>query len=161
MDLYHRAGVDDRVHLCLPTVGHLRCRCLLVLPQTHRHAGAQRHRQTCQVPSRLGSEGFVHHHAVQDTSTDPHLFVCQVSMKRGSFERISIIVAYFFPYFRLKRHQQEGSECASCCLKCCICSFWLLEKFIRYLNHNAYTVIAIESVNFCPAAKIVSGFTIN
>lgn len=56
----------------------------------------------------------------------------------------------------MKRHQNEGSECASCCLKCCICSFWLLEKFIRYLNHNAYTVIAIESVNFCPAAKIVS-----
>jgi solute carrier family 44 (choline transporter-like protein), member 1 len=29
-----------------------------------------------------------------------------------------------------------------------------LEKFIRYLNHNAYTVIAIESINFCPAAGV-------
>lgn len=29
-----------------------------------------------------------------------------------------------------------------------------MEKFIRYLNHNAYTVIAIESINFCPAAGV-------
>jgi hypothetical protein len=29
-----------------------------------------------------------------------------------------------------------------------------LEKFVRYLNHNAYTVIAIESINFCPAAAV-------
>ncbi|XP_058461950.1 choline transporter-like 1 [Malaya genurostris] len=79
------------------------------------------------------------------------------SVAKGSF----IITIFKIPrliltylYTKLKRHQQEGSECASCCLRCCICSFWLLEKFIRYLNHNAYTVIAIESVNFCPAAKI-------
>lgn len=32
----------------------------------------------------------------------------------------------------------------------------MLEKFIRFLNHNAYTVVAIESINFCPAAGIVS-----
>ncbi|XP_053684452.1 choline transporter-like 1 [Sabethes cyaneus] len=80
----------------------------------------------------------------------------------GSVAKGSLIITLFkiprliltYLYAKLKRHQQEGSECASCCLKCCICSFWLLEKFIRYLNHNAYTVIAIESVNFCPAAKI-------
>ncbi|KAL1380131.1 hypothetical protein pipiens_014432 [Culex pipiens pipiens] len=79
------------------------------------------------------------------------------SVAKGSF----IITLFKIPrliltylYTKLKRHQNEGSECASCCLRCCICSFWLLEKFIRYLNHNAYTVIAIESVNFCPAAKI-------
>lgn len=58
--------------------------------------------------------------------------------------------------FRLKKGEDKGSECASCCLKCCICGFWLLEKFIRFLNHNAYTVVAIESINFCPAAGIVS-----
>lgn len=56
----------------------------------------------------------------------------------------------------MKRGSDKGSECAACGLKCCICCFWFLEKFIRYLNHNAYTVIAIESVNFCPAAGIVS-----
>lgn len=55
----------------------------------------------------------------------------------------------------MKKGADKGSECASCGLKSCICCFWFLEKFIRYLNHNAYTVIAIESVNFCPAAGIV------
>lgn len=48
----------------------------------------------------------------------------------------------------------QGNDCADCGLKCCICCFYCLEKFIRYLNHNAYTVIAIESINFCPAAGV-------
>lgn len=52
----------------------------------------------------------------------------------------------------MKYNKDKGSECASCCLKCCICCFYCLEKFIKYLNHNAYTVIAIDGVNFCPAA---------
>lgn len=56
----------------------------------------------------------------------------------------------------MKRGADKGSDCAACGLRSCICCFWFLEKFIRYLNHNAYTVIAIESVNFCPAAGIVS-----
>lgn len=30
---------------------------------------------------------------------------------------------------------------ATCCLKCCSCFLWCLEKFLRYLNHNAYTII--------------------
>ncbi|KAJ8920182.1 hypothetical protein NQ315_011843 [Exocentrus adspersus] len=50
------------------------------------------------------------------------------------------------------RGKDKGSECASCGLKCCICCFYCLEKFIRYLNHNAYTVIAIDGSNFCKAA---------
>lgn len=56
----------------------------------------------------------------------------------------------------MSKGKDAGSECATCGLKCCICCFWFLEKFIRYLNHNAYTVIAIESINFCPAAGVVS-----
>ncbi|VEN34311.1 unnamed protein product [Callosobruchus maculatus] len=50
------------------------------------------------------------------------------------------------------RGKDKGSECAKCGLKCCICCFYCLEKFIRYLNHNAYTVIAIDGSNFCKAA---------
>ncbi|XP_055843099.1 choline transporter-like 1 [Episyrphus balteatus] len=63
-----------------------------------------------------------------------------------------LILTYL--YTKLKKSEDKGSECAACCLKCCICGFWLLEKFIRFLNHNAYTVVAIESINFCPAAGI-------
>lgn len=63
-----------------------------------------------------------------------------------------LILTYL--YAKLKKGEDKGSECAACCLKCCICGFWLLEKFMRFLNHNAYTVVAIESINFCPAAGI-------
>ncbi|NWY73478.1 CTL2 protein, partial [Erithacus rubecula] len=36
------------------------------------------------------------------------------------------------------------------CLKCC---FWCLEKFIKFLNRNAYIMIAIYGTNFCSSAR--------
>ncbi|VVC92860.1 unnamed protein product [Leptidea sinapis] len=44
----------------------------------------------------------------------------------------------------LSARAEKGSDCAKCGLKCGICCFYCLEKFIRYLNHNAYTIITIE-----------------
>lgn len=35
-------------------------------------------------------------------------------------------------------------------MKCC---FWCLENFIRYINKNAYIMIAIYGKNFCASAK--------
>lgn len=48
----------------------------------------------------------------------------------------------------------EGSQnaCAKCCLRCCICCLWCLEKILKFLNQNAYTIIAIDGINFCSAA---------
>uniref|UniRef100_A0A665VZQ8 Choline transporter-like protein n=1 Tax=Echeneis naucrates TaxID=173247 RepID=A0A665VZQ8_ECHNA len=37
-----------------------------------------------------------------------------------------------------------------CCLKCC---FWCLEKFIKFLNRNAYIMVAIYGKNFCTSAR--------
>uniref|UniRef100_A0A672QN23 Choline transporter-like protein n=1 Tax=Sinocyclocheilus grahami TaxID=75366 RepID=A0A672QN23_SINGR len=37
-----------------------------------------------------------------------------------------------------------------CCLKCC---FWCLEKFIKFLNRNAYIMVAIYGKNFCRSAR--------
>uniref|UniRef100_A0A8C5FEX6 Choline transporter-like protein n=1 Tax=Gadus morhua TaxID=8049 RepID=A0A8C5FEX6_GADMO len=37
-----------------------------------------------------------------------------------------------------------------CCLKCC---FWCLERFIRYMNRNAYIMVAIYGTNFCTSAR--------
>uniref|UniRef100_A0A8D3C3Y0 Choline transporter-like protein n=1 Tax=Scophthalmus maximus TaxID=52904 RepID=A0A8D3C3Y0_SCOMX len=37
-----------------------------------------------------------------------------------------------------------------CCMKCC---FWCLEKCIKFLNRNAYIMIAIYGKNFCVSAK--------
>ena len=36
----------------------------------------------------------------------------------------------------------------------CNCCLWILEKCVQYLNRNAYTVIAIEGLDFCPSARI-------
>ncbi|XP_031631172.1 CTL-like protein 1 [Contarinia nasturtii] len=80
----------------------------------------------------------------------------------GSAAKGSILITLFkiprliltYLYAKLKTGSDKGSECAQCCMKSCICCFWFLEKFIRFLNHNAYTVIAIENINFCPAAGV-------
>jgi solute carrier family 44 (choline transporter-like protein), member 1 len=79
------------------------------------------------------------------------------SVAKGSFlitlfKIPRLILTYL--YAKLKAMKQNGNDCADCGLKCCICCFFCLEKFFRYLNHNAYTVIAIESINFCPAAGV-------
>lgn len=79
------------------------------------------------------------------------------SVAKGSFlitifKIPRLILTYL--YAKFKSASGNGNGMADCVLKCCICCFWCLEKFIRYLNHNAYTVIAIESINFCPAAGV-------
>lgn len=79
------------------------------------------------------------------------------SVAKGSFlitifKIPRLILTYL--YAKMKAASGKGNDCADCGLKCCICCFYCLEKFIRYLNHNAYTVIAIESINFCPAAGV-------
>ncbi|XP_030761838.1 CTL-like protein 1 [Sitophilus oryzae] len=78
----------------------------------------------------------------------------------GSVALGSLIITLFkiprliltYLHERFTRNKEKGSECAACALRGCICCFYCLEKFIRYLNHNAYTVIAIDGSNFCKAA---------
>lgn len=57
-----------------------------------------------------------------------------------------------YVYAKMKKNE-ESSECAKCGLKCCICCFYCLEKCVRFMNHNAYTVIAMQGINFCSAAR--------
>ncbi|XP_029636675.1 choline transporter-like protein 2 isoform X3 [Octopus sinensis] len=38
-------------------------------------------------------------------------------------------------------------------LKCMKCCFWCLEKFLKFLNKNAYIMIAVHGKNFCASAK--------
>uniref|UniRef100_A0ABM5FHK6 Choline transporter-like protein n=1 Tax=Pogona vitticeps TaxID=103695 RepID=A0ABM5FHK6_9SAUR len=51
---------------------------------------------------------------------------------------------------KLKDSHNPVARCIFCCLKCC---FWCLEKFIKFLNRNAYIMIAIYGKNFCVSAK--------
>ena len=41
------------------------------------------------------------------------------------------------------------SRCLLCACKCCL---WCLEKFMRFINRNAYIMCAIKNTNFCKSA---------
>ncbi|XP_063284008.1 choline transporter-like protein 5 isoform X4 [Pelobates fuscus] len=51
---------------------------------------------------------------------------------------------------KLKAAQNSFAKFLLCCLKCC---FWCLEKFIKFINRNAYIMIAIYGKNFCTSAR--------
>ncbi|XP_058589366.1 choline transporter-like protein 4 isoform X2 [Neofelis nebulosa] len=51
---------------------------------------------------------------------------------------------------KLRGAQNPVARCIMCCFKCCL---WCLEKFIKFLNRNAYIMIAIYGKNFCVSAK--------
>ncbi|KAM9685454.1 choline transporter-like protein 5 [Trichechus inunguis] len=51
---------------------------------------------------------------------------------------------------RLKNAHNKVSKFLQCCLKCC---FWCLEKMVKFLNRNAYIMIAIYGKNFCKSAR--------
>ncbi|NXA43297.1 CTL2 protein, partial [Eudromia elegans] len=51
---------------------------------------------------------------------------------------------------RLKAADNKFAKFLLGCLKCC---FWCLEKFIKFLNRNAYIMIAVYGTNFCASAR--------
>lgn len=51
---------------------------------------------------------------------------------------------------KLKKYDNEITKAILCCLKCC---FYCLEKFIKFINRNAYIMCAIHGKNFCSSAK--------
>ncbi|XP_077882632.1 choline transporter-like protein 5 isoform X7 [Ictidomys tridecemlineatus] len=51
---------------------------------------------------------------------------------------------------QLKKAQNSISKFLQCCLTCC---FWCLEKMVKFLNRNAYIMIAIYGKNFCISTR--------
>nr|XP_015826674.2 choline transporter-like protein 2 isoform X2 [Nothobranchius furzeri] len=51
---------------------------------------------------------------------------------------------------KLKGAQNRFAKFLLSCLKCC---FWCLEKCIKFLNRNAYIMIAIYGKSFCTSAR--------
>ncbi|KAG9338747.1 hypothetical protein JZ751_025183 [Albula glossodonta] len=51
---------------------------------------------------------------------------------------------------KLKGAQNKFAKFLLRCLKCC---FWCLEKCIKFLNRNAYIMVAIYGKNFCTSAR--------
>ncbi|CAJ1060384.1 choline transporter-like protein 5 isoform X1 [Xyrichtys novacula] len=52
-------------------------------------------------------------------------------------------------------HKLKGSQnrCARFLISCLKCCFWCLEHAIRFINRNAYIMIAIYGKNFCTSSK--------
>ncbi|KAM9350010.1 choline transporter-like protein 5-A [Symphorus nematophorus] len=61
---------------------------------------------------------------------------------------IRIILEYLEQ--KLKGLDNSLSRFIMTCMKCC---FWCLDKLIRYLNRNAYIMVAIYGKNFCTSAR--------
>jgi len=51
---------------------------------------------------------------------------------------------------KCKRFNNDLTRCLLCACKCCL---WCLEKFMRFINRNAYIMCAVKSSNFCKSAK--------
>jgi choline transporter-like protein 2/4/5 len=51
---------------------------------------------------------------------------------------------------KLKKYDNEITRAILCC---CKCFFWCLEKFLKFINRNAYIMCAIHGKNFCASAK--------
>ncbi|XP_068593108.1 choline transporter-like protein 2 isoform X1 [Cebidichthys violaceus] len=62
------------------------------------------------------------------------------------------IIRVFLEYLdhKLKGAHNKFTRFLLCCLKCC---FWCLEKCIKFLNRNAYIMVAIYGKNFCTSAR--------
>lgn len=78
------------------------------------------------------------------------------SVAKGSFLivlfKIPRLILAYLEYI-LKQYKDK-STCVKCAFNCCHCFWYCMENFIRYINHNAYTIIAIEGTPYCFSARV-------
>ncbi|KAG7166518.1 CTL-like protein 1-like [Homarus americanus] len=65
-----------------------------------------------------------------------------------------MIIAAAVSTWYFSRCKDPEHNCAQCCLRLCCCCLWCFEHFLKYMNHNAYTVTATRGTAFCTSAKI-------
>ncbi|KAI9219001.1 plasma-membrane choline transporter-domain-containing protein [Blastocladiella britannica] len=75
------------------------------------------------------------------------------SLALGSFliavvQLIRVILMYIQRQLR-----GTGNRVAQLILSCLQCCFWCLEKFIAFLNKNAYIMISVNGESFCTSAR--------
>lgn len=72
----------------------------------------------------------------------------------GSFLLTIIwIIRGLLEYIGEKLHQATaGNKCTECLLCCCNCILDCFDRFMRFLNQNAFIYCAITSESFCPSA---------
>ncbi|XP_071954060.1 choline transporter-like protein 1 isoform X2 [Antedon mediterranea] len=75
------------------------------------------------------------------------------SVAFGSFIITLVKIPRAILMYMQSKMKGSESELVRFMLKCLSCCLWCLEKFLKFLNANAYTVIAIEGKHFCFSAK--------
>lgn len=76
------------------------------------------------------------------------------TLAMGSFLLTGVwIIRAIFEYVGEKvKDASGGNKCVECSLACIRCCLDCFDRFIRYLNRNAYIYCAISSESFCPSA---------
>ncbi|PIK47953.1 putative choline transporter-like protein 2 [Apostichopus japonicus] len=62
------------------------------------------------------------------------------------------LIRIFLEYIELQLKGKKN-KVAKFILRCLKCIFWCLEKFLKFINKNAYIMIAIYGKNFCTSAQ--------
>ncbi|XP_022084254.1 choline transporter-like protein 2 isoform X2 [Acanthaster planci] len=63
------------------------------------------------------------------------------------------IIRVLLEYAEVQLKKGKENKIVLFILKCLKCCFWCLEKFMKFLNKNAYIMIAIYGKNFCRSAR--------
>jgi solute carrier family 44 protein 1 (choline transporter-like protein) len=88
---------------------------------------------------------------------DTYSCICKTSIIYINItQHISQVIVYINKrnlIFLKKRINASQSSFVKCLSKSCICCLWLLERFLKFVNYNAYTIIAIEGKSFCVSAQ--------
>ncbi|XP_002129182.2 choline transporter-like protein 1 [Ciona intestinalis] len=77
-----------------------------------------------------------------------HLGSCAL----GSFIIILVKIPRCILMYLSRQIKDSPNMLAKLMVKCCICCLWVLEKCLRYLNYNAYSLVAINGTHFCKSA---------
>ncbi|XP_068238990.1 choline transporter-like protein 4 isoform X3 [Palaemon carinicauda] len=63
------------------------------------------------------------------------------------------MIRVILEYIDHKIKQKTDNKIIHCLMCCCKCCLWCLEKFLKFINRNAYVYCAIYGKNFCVSAK--------
>lgn len=63
------------------------------------------------------------------------------------------MIRVILEYIDHKVKEKTDSKVVRALLCCCRCCLWCLEKFLKFINRNAYVYCAIYGKNFCVSAK--------
>uniref|UniRef100_H2Z458 Choline transporter-like protein n=1 Tax=Ciona savignyi TaxID=51511 RepID=H2Z458_CIOSA len=77
-----------------------------------------------------------------------HLGSCAL----GSFIIVLVKIPRCILMFLSRQIKDSPNLLAKFMVKCCMCCLWVLEKCLRYLNYNAYSLVAINGTHFCKSA---------